>query len=86
MKKMMKWVLTIAVFFSSLLFFGGKSEYTTSNKQYVANKSQNLILEHAKNIFSKIDSASALAWHESHSSHWSHGSHESHYSHYSSRY
>lgn len=89
MKKIIKGLLTVAVFVSSLFFFGNKAEYTTSNKQFVSNKSQNLILQHAKNMFSNLDTPSALAWHESHSSHWSHGSHDSHsshYSHYSSSY
>jgi len=86
MKKLMKYALTVVVFLSSVLFFGNKADIGASNKQQLASSKSQLILQHAKDLFSKADTASALAWHESHSSHWSHSSHESHYSHYSSSY
>ena len=81
MKKLIKGLLAVVVFVSSVFLFGNKADHPSQNNQTALSqdgKSHRLILQHARDIFSKLDASSAMAYHYSHSSHGSHGSHGSH--------
>lgn len=95
MKKMVKAVIALAFFVSSL-FVGVKGIQASTNTEFSPNNNKNselLVLKHAKELFKQSkDGTIKLAWgdnhysHSSHDSHYSHSSHDSHSSHYSSSY
>ena len=88
MRKIARTLVSIAMFVSSLVFFGLTSDAKTTEPS-ISKENRQLVLQHAKDMFAKKDAKFDVAWHSSHYSHGSHGSHDSHashYSHYSSRY
>jgi len=83
MRRIITIVVSVGLFFSSMLIPGRQSQAKTTEQISSAKSSQSLVLKHANQIIEQDDSFIKTAWHTSHVSHYSHQSHRSHYSHYS---